>query len=209
MTPKILIACEQSQTIANAFRRLGYEAYSNDVYACYGGHPEYHIIGDARKVVLGNNTFSLECGASIYVNGEWDLLIANPPCTMLTHSSAVAYSKGLHSYVDVLEGARFFLTMLAAPVKYICVENPAPMRIAGLPPYNQIINPYQFGHPYSKRWCLWLRQLPPLLPESGYYVEYKRWVEHCSSTSRRRSKTFEGIAAAMANQWGDYVSRNM
>lgn len=209
MTPKILIACEQSQTIANAFRCLGYEAYSNDIYPCYGSHPEYHILGDAREVVLGHKSFRLENGGVLDISGSWDLLIAHPPCTMLTHSSAVAYAKGLHSYTDVIEGANFFLTMLAAPVKYICVENPAPMKIAKLPPYDQIVNPHQFGHPFSKRWCLWLRNLPPLLPETGYYVQYEQWVKHCSSTSRRRSKSFEGIAVAMANQWGDYVSRNM
>lgn len=205
MNKKVLIACEQSQVVCLAFRRMGIEAYSNDLNPCYGGHPEWHIIGDARTVILGRSVFDLENGAQVMIHGRWSMIIAHPPCTMLTHSSAVALSKGLHSLLDVREGAQFFLTMLSAPADYVAVENPAPMRVAQLPPYDQIIQPYNFGHPFSKRVCLWLRRLPPLLPMSGYCAQHVQWLKHCASNPRRRSKTFEGIAEAMASQWGSLL----
>ena len=205
MAARVLIACEQSQVVCSAFRRLGYEAFSNDIENCYGGHPEWHIIGDAQHVVKGHAAFNLQSGGTLLVDGSWDLLIAHPPCTMLTHCSAVALSKGLHSIDDVKKGAQFFLNMLNAPVKMVAVENPAPMKIAGLPPYNQIVQPYNFGHPFSKRACLWLKNLPPLIPVRGYYVEHKQWLKHCAGNPRRRSKTFEGIAEAMALQWGSLL----
>ena len=205
MAARVLIACEQSQVVCSAFRRLGYEAFSNDIENCYGGHPEWHIIGDAQHVVKGHAAFNLQSGGTLLVDSSWDLLIAHPPCTMLTHCSAVALSKGLHSIDDVKKGAQFFLNMLNAPVKMVAVENPAPMKIAGLPPYNQIVQPYNFGHPFSKRACLWLKNLPPLIPVRGYYVEHKQWLKHCAGNPRRRSKTFEGIAEAMALQWGSLL----
>lgn len=205
MAARVLIACEQSQVVCSAFRRLGYEAFSNDIENCYGGHPEWHIIGDAQHVVKGHAAFNLQSGGTLLVDSSWDLLIAHPPCTMLTHCSAVALSKGLHSIDDVKKGAQFFLNMLNAPVKMVAVENPAPMKIAGLPRYNQIVQPYNFGHPFSKRACLWLKNLPPLIPVRGYYVEHKQWLKHCAGNPRRRSKTFEGIAEAMALQWGSLL----
>lgn len=196
----ILVACEQSQVVCLAFRQLGYAAYSCDLQPCYGGHPEWHIIFDAAQVINGG-VFPLESGA-LLIADHWDLLIAHPPCTMLTHSSAVAFAKGLHTIEDVKEGATFFMKMLNAPVPRVAVENPAPMAITGLPRYNQILQPYEFGHKYSKRVCLWLKNLPQLLPMRGYNPNHVQWLKHCASNSRRRSKTFEGIAEAMAAQWG-------
>lgn len=205
MGKKVLIACEQSQVVCLAFRRMGIEAYSNDINPCYGGHPEWHIIGDARNVILGRSVFGLENGASIYVPSRWSMIIAHPPCTMLSHVSAVALSQGKHSIEDVLRASIFFLLMLSAPAEFVAVENPAPMKIAQLPPYDQILQPYDFGHPFSKRVCLWLRRLPPLLPMSGYYEQHVQWNKHCAGNPRRRSKTFEGIAEAMASQWGSLL----
>lgn len=202
MAHKVLIACEQSQVVCAAFRRLGFEAYSNDIMPCYGGHPEWHILGDAQLVVQGRNVFDLESGGAVEMPGLWSLIIAHPPCTMLTHSSAVALSQGKHTLEDIQKGAQFFMAMLMAPAQHVAVENPAPMKIAGLPRYNQVVQPYEFGHKFSKRVCLWLRNLPPLLPMRGYYVEHEQWLKHCASNSRRRSKTFDGIAEAMAHQWG-------
>lgn len=188
MKKKVLIACECSQVVTEAFREEGHEAWSCDIVPCYGGHPEWHIQDDARKVVAWG----------------WDLIIAHPPCTMLTHVSAVAYSKGLHTDADIAAARDFFLAMLNAPCAQVAVENPAPMRRACLPPYNQIVQPYDFGHPYSKRICLWLRGLPPLLPMGGYYVQYRQWNKHCAGNARRRSHFWTGIAEAMAKQWGAY-----
>lgn len=202
---KVLIACEQSQVVCSAFRSLGFEAYSNDLLPCYGGHPEWHIVGDAQLIVEGCAAFPLQDGCTVNIDGRWSLIIAHPPCTMLTHSSAVALSKGLHTLEDVKQAASFFLSMLHAPCDLVAIENPAPMRLAGLPKYQQIIQPYNFGHPFSKRVCLWLKNLPPLIPTRGYYVEHAQWLRHCSGTPRRRSKTFEGIAEAMALQWGSLL----
>lgn len=202
---RILIACEESQTVCSAFRELGFECYSNDINPCYGGHPEWHIIGDAEQVIMGNKVYSLENGEHLELDGRWDMIIAHPPCTMITHSSAVVLSQGKHTMDDVREGARFFMAMLNAPCEHIAVENPAPMRITGLPKYNQIIQPYQLGDPYSKRVCLWLRGLPPLMPTTGYCTEWKSWLGHCASTHRRRSKTFPSVARTMAENWGDYL----
>lgn len=199
---KVLIACEESQTVCTAFRMNGIEAYSNDINKCYGGHPEWHIIGDALSVIRGHAQFQLENGAMLQMPGFWDMIIAHPPCTMLTHCSAVALASGKHTLKMVEDGALFFWEILHAPTPRLAVENPAPMGITYLPPYNQIIQPYQFGDPYSKRVCLWLRGLPPLLPTSAPVISKGSWLRHCASTSRRRSKTFNGIANAMAMQWG-------
>lgn len=206
MAGNVLIACERSQEITWAFRRLGYSAYSCDIEKSYGGHPEYHIVGDAAQVVQGHGVWVTEGGFPVCIPQHWDMIIAHPPCTNLAHVSSVALSQGKHNYIDVLEAVRFFLTMLSAPAKFVCVENPAPLGIAKLPPYSQIVNPYDFGHPYSKRWCLWLRNLPQLLPTHGRYIVHKSWHDHCSSTSRRRSHTFNGVAKAMAEQWGPLLN---
>ena len=207
MLMKVLVAFERSQVVCSAFRALGYEAYSNDILPSMGGRPEWHVVADARSLLGGNTSFMTEDGTIAQVEGPWDLIIAHPPCTMLTHSSAVALSKGLHTLEDIKEAAQLFMTVLNAPCRRIAVENPAPMAIAGLPRYSQIIQPYNFGHPYSKRVCLWLRGLPPLLPTRGYYVEHRQWLRSCSSSQHRRARTFEGIAEAMAMQWGDYCLR--
>lgn len=203
---KVLVACERSQVVCSAFRAVGVEAYSNDILPCLGSHPDWHIMGDARRVVQGTGFFPTQFGTTVVVKGSWDMIIAHPPCTMLTHSSAVALSKGLHSMADIEEARSFFLDMLNAPAERVAVENPAPMKICRLPKYDQVIQPYQFGHPYSKRVCLWLRNMPPLLPMRGYYVEHEQWLNHCSSAQHRRARTFDGIAEAMAEQWGGLLT---
>lgn len=201
MEKLVLIACECSQVVATAFRSRGYAAFSCDLVPCYGGHPEWHIIGDAAQVVKGNSVFVTESGTQLVV-GMWSMIIAHPPCTMLTHSSAVAYSKGLHSDEDIARSRSFFLKMLNAPSPMVAVENPAPMKCAALPSYNQIVQPYDFGHKYSKRICLWLRNLPPLLATHAQVINHEQWIKHCAGNSRRRSHFWSGIADAMAVQWG-------
>lgn len=202
MSAQVLIACEASQVLCSAFRQRGIEAYSCDIVPCYGGHPEWHIIADARKVIQGYSGYYLQSGTWMQVYGRWSLIIAHPPCTMLTHASAAQFANGTHSIIDVLQAAQFFLTMLSAPCPLVAVENPAPIKAIGLPPYDQIINPYDFGHKFSKRWCLWLRGLPPLLPTRARVLNHVPFLEHCASGSRRRSHAFVGVADAMAEQWG-------
>ena len=175
---KVLVACEESQRVCNAFRKLGHEAYSCDIIECSGGHPEWHILGDALKVINGNCDFITQDEEKHTIIGKWDLLIAHPPCTYLTNASAVRMRvKGEivpERYAKAMEAKEFFMRFINADCDRICVENPVPLKIVDLPPYTQIIQPWQFGHPYSKRTCLWLKGLPKLEPTNIITKEYNR-----------------------------------
>ena len=218
---KVLVACEESQRVCNAFRKLGHEAYSCDIIECSGGHPEWHILGDALKVINGNCDFTTQDGEKHTIIGKWDLLIAHPPCTYLTNASAVRMRvKGEivpERYAKAMEAKEFFMKFINADCDRICVENPVPLKIVNLPPYTQIIQPWQFGHPYSKRTCLWLKGLPKLEPTNiitegvqpyvnggckDAYGNYRRFQGRKERDPKTRSKTFEGIAEAFAIQWG-------
>lgn len=221
---KVLVACEESQRVCNAFRKLGHEAYSCDIIECSGGHPEWHILGDALKVINGNCDFITQDGEKHTIIGKWDLLIAHPPCTYLTNASAVRMRvKGEivpERYAKAMEAKEFFMRFINADCNRICVENPVPLKIVNLPPYTQIIQPWQFGHPYSKRTCLWLKGLPKLEPTNiitegvqpyvnggckDAHGNYRRFQGRKERDAKTRSKTFEGIAEAFANQWGGEV----
>lgn len=221
---KVLVACEESQRVCNAFRKLGHEAYSCDIIECSGGHPEWHILGDALKVINGNCDFITQDGEKHTIIGKWDLLIAHPPCTYLTNASAVRMRvKGKivpERYAKAMEAKEFFMRFINADCDRICVENPVPLKIVNLPPYTQIIQPWQFGHPYSKRTCLWLKGLPKLEPTNiitegvqpyvnggckDAHGNYRRFQGRKERDAKTRSKTFEGIAEAFANQWGGEV----
>ena len=201
---RILIACEESQAVCIAFRQKGHEAYSCDIIDCSGGHPEWHIKTDAMELI----------------KMRWDMIIAFPPCTYMTKAGAVRMRvKGEivpERYQKAMEAKEFFMKFYDADCPKIAIENPVPMKLIGLPPYDQIIQPYQFGHPYSKRTCLWLKGLPPLfateiLNEHIPYVDggckdakgnYRRFQGRKERDPKIRSKTFPGIAKAMAEQWG-------
>ena len=218
---RVLVACEESQRVCNAFRKLGHEAYSCDIIECSGGHPEWHILGDALKVINGNCDFITQDGEKHTIIGKWDLLIAHPPCTYLTNASAVRMRvKGEivpERYAKAMEAKEFFMRFINADCDRICVENPVPLKIVNLPPYTQIIQPWQFGHPYSKRTCLWLKGLPKLEPTNiitegvqpyvnggckDAHGNYRRFQGRKERDPKTRSKTFEGIAEAFAIQWG-------
>jgi len=193
---KILIGCEESQRVCMEFRKLGHEAYSNDIQKCSGGYPEYHIQGCIFEALKMQN---------------WDMLIAFPPCTYLSNAGArFLYPKGIlneERYKKGLEGKKFFMAVLNSPIKHIAVENPLSSRIYNLPPPSQVIQPWQFGEPYTKRTHLWLKNLPPLR-HTKVLSEYKPYVYTRSNkqgvrNSKLRSKTFMGIAQAMANQWSE------
>lgn len=201
---RVLVACEESQAVANAFRDRGHEAYSCDLIPCSGGHSEYH----------------LQCDALEMLKIKWDMILAFPPCTYMANSGAVRMRvKGeivQERFAKAMEAKAFFLRFYEADCPKIAIENPTPMKIIGLPPYTQAIQPWQFGHPYSKRTCLWLRGLPPLEPteiieqhepfiNGGYKDEngkYRRFSGRNERNQKIRSKTFPGIAKAMAEQWG-------
>lgn len=181
---RVLIACEYSQIVTTAFRQIGALAYSCDVLECEGGHPEWHIKKDVLEV--------LEWG--------WDLVIAHPPCTYLCRSSGIRKSQGLQTEEQMNDAREFFMKFVALEMPR-CIENPVPLRRARLPPYSQIVNPFQFGHPFSKLTCLWLYNLPQLLPMRGYYTQYRSWVCSAARDGHKRSRFWEGIAEAMAAQW--------
>lgn len=214
----VLIACEESQTECMAFRALGHEAYSCDVQKPSGGHPEWHILGDALEAMRGGQITTMD-GQTHDIPG-WDLMIAHPPCTYLTNAGAVRMRvKGeivQERYDKAMEAKRFFMCFLDSEIPRVAVENPTPMKIVGLPPYTQAIQPYEHGHPYSKRTCLWLKGLPKLMPtkiiaEHEPYVNggckdahgnYRRFQGRNERDQKTRSKSFPGIARAMAEQWG-------
>lgn len=201
---KILVACEESQAVCKAFRERGHEAYSCDIEPCSGGHPEWHLQVDALELL----------------KMQWDMIIAHPPCTYMTNAGAVRMRVNgeivQERFEKAMEAKAFFMKFYKANCSKIAIENPTPMKLIGLPPYQQAIQPYQFGHPYSKRTCLWLKGLPQLIPtkivlEHEPYVNggfkdkngnYKKFQGRKERDPKIRSKTFEGIAEAMAEQWG-------
>lgn len=181
---RVLVACECSQVVTKAFRAAGAKAWSCDLLPCYGGHPEWHI----------------QCDVTQVIHQKWNLIIAHPPCTMLCKASAVRLADGTHTQQMLQEARKFFLmfTQLECPT---CIENPVPLKVAELPPYTQLICPSNFGHPFTKKTALWLYDLPPLIPMTGYYTNAPSWIGHCNGTMKRRSRFWEGIAEAMAAQW--------
>ncbi len=229
---KVLIACEESQEVCRAFRELGHEAYSCDIQEPSGGHPEWHILGDALEILNPHDIDDVapqdRCRGIEFCTMDkeyhfvekWDLLIAHPPCTYLSNAGARHLWKNHQLQADrVMLGitARdFFMRFFLADVPRIAVENPTPSRVFAMPPYSQAIQPYEYGHPYTKRTCLWLKNLPLLEPTnvveptatwcpSGSY-SHKHGDQHrgvfTKDRAKNRAKTFPGIAKAMAAQWG-------
>ena len=151
---KVLIACEESQRVCIAFRERGHEAYSCDMQDCSGGRPEWHIKGDALEAIRGGTIVT--CDGVSHDIGKWDLLIAHPPCTYLSNAGACRLypRKGeldMERYHKGLEAKAFFLALLDADVPRVAVENPVSSKVFGMPPHSQEIQPYQFGHPYTKK----------------------------------------------------------
>jgi hypothetical protein len=199
---KVLIACEYSGTVRDAFIKAGHEAMSCDLLPTDVPGPHYQ--GSVLDVI----------------DDGWDLVIAHPPCTFLSRAGARWLYKGGNidprRYADGLEGKKFFDMMLNAKCPRIAVENPTPMKIFGLPIPSQVIQPYQFGEPYSKRTLLWLKNLPPLIP-TNILSEYRPYLPSNTGGKKRgqkysigisknwkeSAKTFQGIADAMAQQWGN------
>ena len=207
---KVLIACEESQEVCKAFRAKGHEAYSCDIQEPSGGHPEWHILGDALKAIDGGQVTTMD--GETHDIGKWDLLIAHPPCTYLSNAGArFLYPKGvlnMERYEKGVEAKEFFMKFLNCNCEKVCVENPLPSKIFGLPDYSQIIQPYEFGHPYKKKTLLWLKNLPYLKPtcvvecQQSTKVPGNWFNAGGKDRQRNRSKTFHGIAKAMAEQWG-------
>ena len=212
---KVLIACEESQAVTIAFRKLGFEAYSCDILPCTGGHPQWHYQQDVFEVI----------------NKGWDLMIAHPPCTYLSVSGAKhLYNKdgspNEERYNNQREALLFVKKLMDANIPSIAIENPISVISSKLRKPDQIVQPYWFGDSASKSTCLWLKNLPKLEPTNMVDKgEFKEWIgkngkikkqpmwyyealTKAKTTEERRglrSKTFQGIADAMADQWGKYI----
>jgi len=216
---KILIGCEESQAVCKEFRRLGHEAFSCDIQKCSGGHPEWHIQGDIIE----------------QFSKDWDMLIAFPPCTHLAVSGAAHFEKKRKDGRQQ-QGIDFFMQIVNAPIKRIAIENPVGIMSKIYRKPDQIIQPYYFGDEAQKTTCLWLKNMPKLkhfkqvdlFNDTITHVnpgEFYEWIDKKTGQKKRqpkwyadafmykkehgkeRSKTFPGIAKAMAEQWGTLINQ--
>lgn len=187
----VLIACEESQTSCLEFRKLGHNAYSCDLQPCSGGHPEWHIQDDVLK----------------HINEGWDLIIAHPPCTYMCQGSSIRMFPNCQLDPLRLEKAQeakaFFMEFYRANCPHVAIENPRPLKIVGLPWSTQVIQPFEYGEPWSKETHLWLKDLPLLRPTK--FVPDHKCFTNMKWGSKERSKTFKGIAAAWAVQWSAFI----
>lgn len=224
----ILVGCEESQAVCIAFRKLGHEAYSCDLQECSGGHPEWYLKMDVFKAIKGG-LLQTQAGTKIKIR-TWDMGIFFPDCTYLT----VTANKWLKDQPPRKSGAlvgaerrkareqaiEFFMKLINCGIPKIAIENPVGCMSTVYRPPDQIIHPFQFGHPEQKKTCLWLINLPKLIPANTvepdpYHVTKSgktmpRWYAYADKSkgqkerARIRSKTFPGIAKAMASQWSNY-----
>lgn len=222
----VLVACEESQEVCKAFRERGHNAYSCDLQECSGGHPEWHICGDVLPIINGNCSFKTMDGHIVTIQGEWDLIIAHPPCTDLAVSGARYFAEKQKDGRQQ-KSIVFFMQCATARCERLAVENPIGIMSTAWRKPDQIIQPYQFGHPTRKTTCLWLKGLPklestnivePVIDEyvckNGKVIRFghgigvaisedgKKYKFSDPMTAKIRSKTFSGIAKAMAEQWG-------
>jgi hypothetical protein len=198
MRLRVLVGCERSGRVREAFRRLGADAWSNDLVPADDGSP-FHILDDVRAAMR---------------MGHWDIGIFHPPCTYLTRAGA----RWKRDPADIEAAIGLFMACLNAPIRHVAVENPRmvgePRRRLGDPA--QVIQPHMFGHPRYKATCLWLRNLPPLMvmddvSEIARWLPRKvthemLWMPPGPDRARRRSETYPGIAEAFADQWGAFVA---
>ena len=232
---KVLVACEESQAVAIEFRKLGHEAYSCDIIECSGGHPEWHIMQDVLQLLNpsqipiwdGNTTikgieFKTCDGKEHFISNQWDMIIAFPPCTYLTNTGNPYLNvekwgeKAIQRAKYREEAFEFFMRFANADCEKIAIENPIGYANTHYRKPNQIIQPWHFGHPFTKATCLWLKGLEPLKPiaiEKPLNCKSYAWetmidergktISWNSDLSKKlRSKTFPGVAKAMAEQWG-------
>lgn len=223
---RVLVACEESQRVCTAFRERGHEAYSCDLVECSGGHPEWHIQGDCLPLLNGRCEFQTADGEVHRVDGRWDMIIAHPPCTYFSNATMV--NLGRQDKPDVFNerwrkdfyrkraaAFRFVVAIWMADCDKVAVENVVGYLSTHFSRPTQYIEPYQFGDPWKKKTCLWLRGLPPLTPTEqvepiGKWVRHhlkskndlEGYTERGVYSAKDRATTFRGVAAAMAEQWG-------
>lgn len=230
----ILVACEESQAVTKEFRAIGHNAYSCDILSCSGEHPEWHICDDVLPLLNGKCTFLTSDGTTHELKDKWDMIIAFPPCTHLAVSGARHFEKK-RADGRQREGVEFFCKFFDADCEMVSIENPVNIISGDYvktwfpdiaEKYNlpikptQTIQPYEFGHNERKRTCLWLKGLPLLKPTNVVEPELVSYVKKDGSVTtfskkycigkdshdpRVRSKTYEGVAKAMAEQWGTLI----
>lgn len=207
--PKVLVACEESQAVCTAFREMGIEAYSCDIQECSGGHPEWHIQQDVLPLLDGDCCFYTKDGVQHFIKGEWDLIITFPPCTNLAVSGA-RYFEEKRKDGRQQKSIDFFMRFVNAKCKHIAIENPIGIMSTHYKKPNQIIQPWQFGHGETKATCLWLKNLCELTPTDIVDGrEQKVWrMPPSKDRAKLRSKTYPGIAKAMAEQWSKYIEEH-
>ena len=225
---KILVACEESQAATIELRKLGHEAYSCDIIEESGGHPEWHIRHDVLPLITGEPCdFTTEDGTVHHMDDKWDMIVAFPPCTYLTVTGNRWFNvskygeKALKRARDREEAVKFFMSFVNANCDRIAIENPVGVMSTNYRKPDQFIRPYQFGSHARKKTCLWLKGLPKLVPtnivsagetdsygcsvgaSATYATDENGKILSWSDprTARIRSKTFPGIARAMAEQW--------
>lgn len=202
----VLVACEESQEVCKAFRARGHNAFSCDIQECSGGHPEWHIKGDCLPILGGCCEVHTMDGTSHVIPGKWDLIIAHPPCTDLSVSGARWFAEkqkdGRQQKAIV-----FFMQMALAECDRVAVENPVCIMSSAWRKPDQIIQPWQFGHGEIKATCLWLKGLHPLVPTDIVDGREQRvWkMPPGPDRAKLRSRTYSGVARAMAEQWGGTV----
>lgn len=225
----ILVACEESQRVCTAFREKGHNAFSCDILPCSGGHPEWHIQGDVLRVLNGFCGWTTSDGLRHYLDAKWDMIIAFPPCTKLTNTGNRWFNierygqKAIQRHKDRKDAAEFFMAFWSADCDIVVIENPIGYMSTYFRKPDQIIHPYYFAEKEDDENCerkatrLWFRGVKPL----KYQIKYKPRIVHYKNgkgtdspwhmntislppeeRATARSKTFQGVAFAMAEQWG-------
>lgn len=219
---RILVACEESQTVCKAFREKGHEAFSCDILECSGGHPEWHIMQDVLPLLNGNCSFETMDGTEHRIEGKWDMIIAHPPCTRLCTTSQRWLYFGDKEYrskkiSDQQKAIVFFMQIILGDCPKIVVENPQGIMSSAYRKPDCVYNPYDFeGETEQKKTCLWIKGVPPLIPtrkdplpkseitqgifRSHFDDKIIGWND--PECARFRSRTPVGVALAMADQWG-------
>lgn len=225
---KVLVGCEESQTITKELRKKGIEAYSCDLQVCSGGHPEWHINDDVLPLLNGKCVFRTMDGEIHVIEGKWDMIICHPVCTYLSVAGNRWFNEEKYGEsarqrkIEREKGAEFFMKFINADCEKICVENPVGYMNTHYRKPDQIFHPWMFGDTFMKKTCFWLKGLEPLQPtvteepEMDFYYwidpngkkrRENKWFRDAlkakTDAERRclRSKTFPGVAKAISEQW--------
>ena len=222
---KVLVACEESKTVCKAFREKGHEAYSCDIMDCSGGQPEWHLKENVLYLLNGDCGFNTCDNEEHFISGHWALIIAHPPCTYMSKAGArwmfpKAGEIDWDRYALAMEAKDFFMAFYNCECEKVVIENPVPLKCVELPEPTQKIQPYEFDdknkHPYSKATLLWIKGVPKLRPTTPRNKPIGTWMPSntggfsrgqgggrgIAHDKKTASKTFSGIARAMAEQWG-------